>query len=214
MKGTKLLTAIGLALALSAAGTVLASSHMTQSQGPKLPPSIQQALDQGATVTFVDADGNAVWTSTLGLEPRSDLLALAAKVIVYDASGNVVLELPVVLGNDNHPLIQTQNGTVEAEKFAKAMLQSPGMRSGFGEDSGRLEGSEHRGQDEASMREDSEHKKDDMDRSGSMRRGDDRRGHDESVRESRRQDDDHRGSMSERRGGDDHGKREHGENDD
>ncbi len=64
------------------------------------------------------------------------------------------------------------------------------------------------------MREDSEHKKGDMDRSGSMRSGDDRRGQGESVRDSQKQDDDHRGSMSERRGDDDHGMREHGENDD
>ncbi len=111
-----------LVLGLSVATWAMASAG---SEGPALPPAIQQAIGAGATVAFLDAQGNPVWTSSLGLEPRGDLLAMATQVVVYDAQGNAVLTLTVTKGPNGDAMVATPSGTaVEAERLAKAALGS------------------------------------------------------------------------------------------
>ncbi len=118
-----------LVLGLSVAGWAFASAN--HGANPALPPAIQQAISAGATVVFLDAQGNPVWTSSLGLEPRSDLLAAATQVVIYDAQGNAVLTLTVTKGPNGDIVITTPSGkTIEADKLAKAAL----AKGAYGED--------------------------------------------------------------------------------
>jgi len=113
MKGTKLIQTTLLALGLSVFALAAASPD------PTLPPEVVQAVESGSVVVFLDADGNPIWSSDLGVKPEEALIQAAVSVAIYDAEGNLIATYPLTQIGDK-VLVELPDGTlVPAKQIAK-----------------------------------------------------------------------------------------------
>ena len=92
-----------LALGILAFGSALAAAGAGNQ--PALPDEIAAALDGDAVIVFYDAEGNVVWSSDSEQTFDPALLERVAEVVISDANGNVVEDLPVITGPKDKPVI-------------------------------------------------------------------------------------------------------------
>ena len=93
--------AFGMLLGVLALGQNAYAQSATQTMTPK---QIVMAVKSGATVAFVDADGNVIWSSDESTAPTPALLAEAAKVVITTANGEVI-EAPVATNPQGRPAL-------------------------------------------------------------------------------------------------------------
>ena len=110
MKMTKFkkMTTLLLALGILALGSAFATAGTPGK--PALPDEIVAAIDSGAVITFYDADGNALWSSDGEVAFDPALLEQVAEVVIADADGNVIEDLPVVTGPGGKLVVQVDDG--------------------------------------------------------------------------------------------------------
>jgi len=110
MKMTKFkkMTTLLLALGILALGSAFATAGTPGK--PALPDEIVAAIDSGAVITFYDADGNALWSSDSEVAFDPALLEQVAEVVISDAEGNVIEDLPVTTGPNDNLVVEYEDG--------------------------------------------------------------------------------------------------------
>jgi len=129
------LLAFGMLLGMLALTQNAYAQSATQTMTPK---QIVTAVKGGATVAFVDADGNVIWSSDASTAPTPALVAEAAKVVITTADGEVI-EAPVVTNPQGRPVLM-----VDGHYLGLGVLLH---NAGYGE---RLGARQHRQQNVAS----------------------------------------------------------------
>ena len=67
-------------------------------------------MQSASLIAIVDADGNTLWTSRSGIPLSEVTIPEGAVFVVYDAEGNPVLELPLIVGPNGRPLVELPDG--------------------------------------------------------------------------------------------------------
>ncbi|WP_456477245.1 hypothetical protein [Oceanithermus sp.] len=155
MKSKKFTLILALVAGLSFAGAALAQAGTM----PNLPEEIQAALDQGAIVAILDADGVVIWESDGGAVLDPTVLEAAAAIAIYDADGNLIAEYDVVLGPNGQPLVVTEDGTFGIGKFIKWALElrpapNPEAMTGMGPQDGQQNCEQNQNREQMTERHD------------------------------------------------------------
>jgi len=104
MMKLKKITTLILALGILALGSAFAAAN-TGNQ-PALPDEVMTALEEGAVISFYDAAGNLLWSSDGEVAFDPALLEQVAEVVISDADGSVIKDLPVTTGPNENPVVE------------------------------------------------------------------------------------------------------------
>ena len=107
MKLKKMMVLI-LALGVLALGSTFAAAGAGNQ--PALPDEIVAALDGDVVMVLYDAEGGVVWSSDSEEAFDPALLEQVARVVISDAEGNVIEDLPVVTGPNDNLVVEYEDG--------------------------------------------------------------------------------------------------------